>query len=64
MKDIDLIPENLNDSLKQLVKNWFKKKSDNLIGGTTLGRFFHHDKLRQITLSHQYNFNDGHNFVL
>ena len=41
MKKFDLIPENLNDLSIQQVKNWFKKISDTLVGGTTLGRFVH-----------------------
>ena len=40
-KEFDLIRENLNDSSLQQVKNWFKKTSDNFIGGTTLRRLFH-----------------------
>ena len=41
MKEFDLIPENLKDLSIQQVKNWFKKISDTLVGGTTLGRFLH-----------------------
>ena len=40
MKKFDLIPEKLNDISKQQTKSWFKKVVDNLIGGTTLKRFF------------------------
>ena len=40
MKEFNLIPENLNDSSIQ-VRNWFKKISDTLVGGTTLVKFFH-----------------------
>ena len=41
MKEFDLIPKNLKDLSKQQAKNWFKKISDTLVGGMTLGRFFH-----------------------
>ena len=54
MEKFNLIPENLNDLSEHQVKNWFKKISDTLVGGTTLGRFFHPEQLCQITPSYQY----------
>ena len=41
MKEFDLIPKNLKDLSLQQVKNWLKKISDTLVGGTTLRMFFH-----------------------
>ena len=64
MKEFDFILENLNDLSKQQVKNCLKKIADTLVGETTLGKFFHPEKLCQIFSSYQYIFNKGHNFFL